>query len=185
MGGALVNTSASGPMPTSRYCDQSPSVISTFFTSAACGDPGRRLRRLVPKISAIRSRMAAAREASPAARSSITRSIIDRAKVTPQALIACRSAGDRRRVVSPKASVEAAVKSSSLPIGSPATCVRWAAMSGSSSRSRIVGAALVVMSYSTSPRRCAKAGPIPCRQTRVTKVPVIWAMAASAVMAAG
>ena len=75
-------------MPTSRYCDQSPSAISTRFTSAASAEPGTSERSDGPMTPATFSRTVAARAGSPPARSSITRSIIERAKVTPQALTA-------------------------------------------------------------------------------------------------
>ena len=38
--GDLVKISASGPMPTSRYCDHRPFCCSSFFSSIACGEPG-------------------------------------------------------------------------------------------------------------------------------------------------
>jgi hypothetical protein len=76
IGGHLVKTSASGPIPTSRYCDQSPSAISTRFTSAAASDPGTRSRSLAHDRPT-RARTASARTVAPA-RSSITRSIIAR-----------------------------------------------------------------------------------------------------------
>ena len=37
---AFVKISGSGPMPTSKYCDQSPSALSTSLTFAASGEPG-------------------------------------------------------------------------------------------------------------------------------------------------
>ncbi len=87
-GCALEKTSASGPMPTSRYCDQSPSPINADFTRAAASEPGTMSRRLSPISAPMRSRTALARAGSPATCSSITRSTIEFAKVTPQALIA-------------------------------------------------------------------------------------------------
>src|SRR5881275_669025 len=44
----LVKISASGPMPTSRYCDHTPCAISTFFSCAASGEPGLTAARLSP-----------------------------------------------------------------------------------------------------------------------------------------
>ena len=44
----LVKISASGPMPTSRYCDHAPCAISASLSRAASGDPGRTLDRLSP-----------------------------------------------------------------------------------------------------------------------------------------
>jgi hypothetical protein len=46
--GALVKISASGPMPTSRYCDHTPCAISTSLTFAASGEPGTMPARLSP-----------------------------------------------------------------------------------------------------------------------------------------
>ena len=89
----LVKISASGPMPTSRYCDHRPSASSTSLTRAASGEPGRTLRRLSPMTPAILRRTASARAGSPRACSSITRSSMLATKVTPAALIACRSQG--------------------------------------------------------------------------------------------
>ena len=40
-GCALVKTSASGPMPTSRYCDHIPRAISASFSRCASSEPGR------------------------------------------------------------------------------------------------------------------------------------------------
>ena len=40
IGWPLVKISASGPMPTSRYCDQTPRSISRSFSRAALSDPG-------------------------------------------------------------------------------------------------------------------------------------------------
>src|SRR6058998_1628853 len=51
--GALVKISASGPMPTSRYCDQAPRAISFALISMASGEPGFSVDRSVP-ISAAR-----------------------------------------------------------------------------------------------------------------------------------
>src|SRR5271165_3859862 len=52
MGWLLVKISASGPMPTSRYCDHAPLVISKFFRCIASGEPGLRRERSSP-ISAV------------------------------------------------------------------------------------------------------------------------------------
>ncbi|MND79405.1 hypothetical protein D3C80_711440 [compost metagenome] len=95
MGWALVKISASGPMPTSRYCDQRPISCSRRFTSAAFSEPATRPFRLSPRTGARRTRISWARSGSPLACSSITRSSMLSAKVTPAALIACRSAGAR------------------------------------------------------------------------------------------
>ena len=83
-------------MPTSRYCDQAPASISASFSRIAAGDPGLKPRSSPPSAAAIASRVARARSGFPRARSSMTRSSSDRAKVTPAALIAWRSIGARR-----------------------------------------------------------------------------------------
>ena len=75
-GGALVKISASGPMPTSRYCDQAPCSISSSFSRIAASEPGFSPRSSPPIISATRPRMASARLGSPLHCSSITRSIM-------------------------------------------------------------------------------------------------------------
>ncbi len=93
MGCALVKISASGPMPTSRYWLQAFCSISTCFRCAASGEPGFSFARSSPTRRVTSARIAAAAVRSPRARSSITRSSIEIAKVTPAALIACRSIG--------------------------------------------------------------------------------------------
>ncbi|MCY1539324.1 hypothetical protein D9M68_749050 [compost metagenome] len=80
-------------MPTSRYCDHSPFSCSRAFRRAAFSEPGTMLRRLSPIRSRTWPRISSARCGSPPARSSITRSTMLEAKVTPAALITCRSAG--------------------------------------------------------------------------------------------
>ena len=50
IGCALVKISASGPMPTSRYCDQAPCSISTRLSSAACLLPGTSLARVAAEL---------------------------------------------------------------------------------------------------------------------------------------
>ena len=93
IGWHLVKISASGPMPTSRYWLQAPCWISTSFRCAASGEPGFRLLRSSPTRRVISSRIAPAAFMSPRARSSMTRSSMEMAKVTPAALIAWRSMG--------------------------------------------------------------------------------------------
>ena len=92
-GGALVKTSASGPMATSRYCDHMPSAISVSFSFCASAEPGTTDLMSVPMRSASCWRISWARPGTPLARSSITRSMADTANVTPQALTHCRSVG--------------------------------------------------------------------------------------------
>ncbi len=91
----LVKISASGPMPTSRYCDQAPAAISTSFRRAASGEPGRIADRFSPMTATIDLRTTSAFAGSPRACSSITRSSMLDTNVTPAALIAARSQGAR------------------------------------------------------------------------------------------
>ena len=58
--GVLVKISASGPMPTSRYCDQAPCAISASFSRIAAGEPGFSLTRSSPISLVISARIAAA-----------------------------------------------------------------------------------------------------------------------------
>ncbi len=119
----MVKTSASGPMPTSRYWLQRPSPCSAALAAAAASLPGWMSRRLAPISPAMRARTASALAGSPAARSSITRSTIERAKVTPQALSACRSQGAMSRRPSPASAARAIASSgpSARPSASPAS----------------------------------------------------------------
>ena len=91
MGWALVKISASGPMPTSRYCDQSPSSRRCSLTFMAAGEPGWMLRSEPPMAASIRFLTPRALAWSPRACSSITRSSMLFTKVTPAALSAWRS----------------------------------------------------------------------------------------------
>ena len=52
----LVKISASGPMPTSRYCDHAPCAISASLSRAASGEPGRTLARSSPMTATIARR---------------------------------------------------------------------------------------------------------------------------------
>ena len=58
IGGHLVKTSASLPMPTSRYCDQAPCSIRCAFRRIAASEPGTILDRSVPIRSVIMARIA-------------------------------------------------------------------------------------------------------------------------------
>ena len=92
----LVKISASGPMPTSRYCDHAPCFRSASFRRAASGDPGFTARRLSPMTATMALRTDSALDASPRACSSITRSSMLATNVTPAAFSACRSQGARK-----------------------------------------------------------------------------------------
>ena len=93
IGGHLLNSSASGPMPTSRYWDHMPLATRTSLMRAASGEPGLMPRRSGPTMAWISRRAPSARAGLPLARSSITRSSMLATNVTPLALTACRSAG--------------------------------------------------------------------------------------------
>jgi hypothetical protein len=90
---AFEKTSASGPMPTSMYCDQASRLTSSCFNLMAASEPGRMVDRSAPMLACNSLRNVSARAASPAAFSSITRSSMLTAKVTPQALIGWMSQG--------------------------------------------------------------------------------------------
>ncbi len=173
MGCALVKISASGPMPTSRYCDQAPCSISTRLSSAASLLPGTSLARLPPSWRAMLARIASAFSGAPRACSSITRSSIDRGKVTPAALIACRSIGASSqglRALRCSGGVLARM-SSSAPMRWPLPSRTSAAGSGPSARSRMVGASLE-MSWTPSARTATTAGPSASgSQTRPASAP--------------
>ena len=83
--GALVKTSASGPIPTSRYWLQACCEISTSFSRIASAEPGFSLERSSPTSRSTSLRIAAAEDGLPRARSSMTRSSIETTKVTPAA----------------------------------------------------------------------------------------------------
>ncbi len=158
----LVKISASGPMPTSRYCDHARCAISASFTRAASGEPGRTAARLSPMIATIERRTDSAFAGSPRACSSITRSSMLDTKVTPAALIACRSHGasSQGRCASRAGSDELASTSASDPMicARPMPARNAATGSSSSSRSRIVGATRDRSSTSL-PRTTTGSGP--------------------------
>ena len=175
IGCALVKISASGPMPTSRYCDHAPFSIKTCFNAIACSEPGLSLDRSSPISAVISRRNSTAASALPRARSSITRSSMEVAKVTPAALIACKSNGARMcgsaglRVVSPALAISASrvVKASplALPIAPAGSAV--------SHKSRMVGKAADI-STTSSPRSTQTEGPPKFgRQTRNASAPTL------------
>ena len=94
MGCDLVKISASGPMPTSRYCDQAPWATRCSLSRSAAA----RARLDRPQVGAdhgldpLRGCRRPGRD-RPCTCSSTTRSSMLRAKVTPAALSACRSTG--------------------------------------------------------------------------------------------
>src|SRR5712672_53870 len=67
--GALVNTSASGPIPTSRYWLQAFWSIKTCFSFIASGEPGLSFERSSPTSRSTSLRMASADAGLPRARS--------------------------------------------------------------------------------------------------------------------
>src|SRR5258706_450474 len=96
MGCDLLNTSASGPIPTSRYCDQRWRLISDSLTRFASGEPGLMVLTSAPISAPMERRISSALSWSPLACSSMTRSSMLETKVTPQARKACRSQGVSR-----------------------------------------------------------------------------------------
>ena len=174
IGCALVKISASSPMPTSRYCDHAPAAISAFFNSNACAEPGFSLRRSPPSCSCTFARMASAFSGAPLACSSITRSTIERANVTPAALMACRSIGASSHAAYCRSAITSGVlarMSASEPIRSPSASRTNFAGSAASHRSRMV-AAWREMSYTPSARTATTDGPPTSgRQTRPASAP--------------
>lgn len=63
----LVKISASGPMPTSRYCDHQPFSISLSFNACASGEPGTSLDKSSPIISCTKLRTSTAAAGLPRA----------------------------------------------------------------------------------------------------------------------
>ena len=144
IGCALVNTSASGPMPTSKYCDQRLRFTNDSLTRCASGEPGFTLEILAPISSPRLLRMDSASLRSPFACSSITRSNMLETKVTPQAFTVCKSHGAKKygcRGSREPASLFAN-RSASLPIGLPRAARTASSTSGRLSNSAAVGATL-------------------------------------------
>ncbi len=142
--GAFVNTSASGPMPTSRYCDHRPCSISSAFSFIACAEPGTTAARSSPISARTRLRTSTARLASPRVCSSITRSSMLAAKVTPAALMTCRSQGARKYgLASSGAAALLASSSWMLPMRCPG--VRFTSVAGSPRSSRLLTVATTAL----------------------------------------
>ena len=160
IGCALVKTSASGPIPTSRYCDHMPRSISMSLSRTASGEPGTTAPRSTPIACRRSERIPSAADGSPLARSSITRSSMLSAKVTPQAFTACRSTGASRDGTVPPAAgrTDAARMSARLPMSRPSALLTPAQAEGRFSSSEQVGAR-PVMSTTRSPRTVTTAGP--------------------------
>ena len=143
---AFVKTSASFPIPTSKYWDHKPSLINAFFTSLALSDPGVIFCKLSPIKPPIWFLRFSAFLGSPAALSSITLSTIDLANVTPHALITCKSQGARRRMS--EAVLKLDERRFSIEINfSPEQLFKNSLILSSSSKSLTVGISLVVISY--------------------------------------
>ena len=116
-----------------------------------------------PISPAMRSRIASARAGSPAARSSMTRSTIERAKVTPQALSACRSQGASSRGPPPRPGGDLVERPDVAPLRSPQPARRVVQFQQVPHR----GQSRVVTSSRRSPRRVTTQGPsTPSSQTR-------------------
>ena len=168
IGCALVKISASGPMPTSRYWLHAFCSIRTCFRCAASADPGFSRARSSPTSRFTSARIAAAAFRSPRARSSITRSIIDATKVTPAALIACRSIGASSQGLpwSRSSGGVLASTSSSLPMRSPVAARRRSAGVPDSHRSRMVGKLADISRRSPSRTATTDGPPASGRHTR-------------------
>ena len=176
IGGALVKTSASGPMPTSRYCDHIFFSTRSAFSAIAASEPGFSLARSSPIAACISARIAAAFSGAPRACSSMTRSSIDTAKVTPAAFTAWRSVGAiSQGLPGLRASRGVLARMSARrPTGSPAASRASAAGSAAAARSLMVGAAALT-SMSSAPRRTTTAGPSRSgRQARPTSTARSW-----------
>ena len=106
----LVKISASGPIPTSRYCDQAPWATRCSLSRVAASEPGRTARRSAPTTLSIRApdrRRPAGIALAPAPRPRARACCA--AKVTPAALSACRSTGASSQGCAGIAAVPAAV----------------------------------------------------------------------------
>ena len=131
------------------------------------GTMSRRSRRSARRCA---PRTASAFAGSPRARSSITRSSIERAKVTPQALIACRSQGASSRRPSPRARERPTI-SASVPRERPSAVRSQPAGSSRSRRSRIVGTSGEVTSMTAPSRSTTTQGPRAGSRARPTQRP--------------
>ena len=149
----LVKISASGPMPTSRYCDHRPSRDQHVLDARGLGRAGPHAAQVVAddarRLAAAPPRPCAG---SPRACSSITRSSMLATNVTPAALIACRShgasshgcagrgrlggrVGERRRRAMPIRGSDAGARISSRDAGRSKSSLAVGAMADRSSRS--------------------------------------------------
>ena len=146
----------------------------------ASADPGTSLDKSSPIKRVMSARMASATLASPRAFSSITRSSMDVAKVTPAALTACKSIGANTCV----AGILPARRSASEPMSWPCASATTCAGSSISHRSRMVGVFCEVMSTTRPCRTAIKQGPIPSRQTRPAKLPFCAAVRVSSTASA-
>ena len=171
IGCAFVNSSASGPSPTSRYGDQRLRALRCCLSSAASGLPGRTSAMLDPRMPVISARAVSARAGSPRACSSITRSSMLRTKVTPEALIAWRSTGASSLGRSSLPAAVAVRQSSRSAIRSPDAARSAAAGSGSSIRSRMVAQLLVTSTTPPGSRRTTLGPATSGRQMRPANVP--------------
>ena len=172
--GALVKTSASGPMPTSRYWLQAPGRRAPPSGPSLRRAGLSRLSRRPPGA-ATSARMAAAAPASPRARSSITRSSIDTAKVTPAALTP-----EGRWAPEARASTSRGCRMACSRRSPPANRSSRPAPSSRRAPDRPVAASPLTveqaaeMSNSPSSLTATTDGPMPGRQTRPAKAPANW-----------
>ncbi|MNI17678.1 hypothetical protein D3C73_710580 [compost metagenome] len=160
-------------MPTSRYCDHMSCSIRKAFKRMACSEPGTIERRLSPITPCTVARTASALAASPPACSSITRSIMLAAKVTPAALITCKSRGGSKYGLDGSASGPVlASRASTLAMKMPGAS-RTAERGASDSSKSLKVAKCSDRSNTPSARRTIGEGPAirPGTQARPIRVP--------------
>ena len=152
-----------------------PCASSTARSSAAWGEPGRTPVRFSPMTATTARRAASARDASPRACSSITRSSMDATKVTPAALIGCRSQGARNHGPrgGPASAAELASTSAVAAMRGP-RCERSLRAGCSDSSRSLQVAASAERSYTPSARTSTSVGPRPSSQTRPTSSAAAW-----------
>ena len=161
-------------MPTSRYWLQAFCSISTDFSFIASGEPGLSFEKSSPTSRTTSLRIASAEAGLPRARSSITRSSIEIAKVTPAAFRTCRSSGASSQgfVRSRRSGGVLATMLSRSPIRVPAV-PRSASAGLASSHSALTVENRALTSKTPSLRTATTAGPARSGiQTRPTSVPL-------------
>ena len=163
IGCALVKISASGPMPTSRYCDHAPCAISASFTRSASCEPGTHAREVVSDQRD--DRRGAPPRPSPDRRAPAPRSRARACSTRTSrraALIACRSQGARNQgsaVVALRRLPSWRARRRGAPSRGSATAARIAPAGSPSSKSALAVAATRDRSYTPSGATRTSAGP--------------------------